>query len=175
LKGNGQSNSNSVKKFFLVFDPQFSEVPQFTSMTEKKNPEFYTFNTILDTVGGTPAVLLHRVVASRRDVKVYAKVEGFNPGGSVKDRIALTMVEQAEADGILRPGATIIEATSGNTGIDLAMVGRIKGYKVIIVLSEAISVERRKCLVCCLAGALGLNMDLASIHVIPCSYSYSRP
>jgi cysteine synthase len=108
---------------------------------------YNSYDNILGTVGGTPAVRLNRVVASRPDVTVYAKVEGFNPAGSVKDRIALRMVEQAESDGILVPGKVIIEATSGNTGIGLAMVGRVKGYRVIIVMSEAVSLERRKCLI----------------------------
>jgi cysteine synthase len=115
-------------------------------MSETTTPQFRAFDSILGTIGGTPAVRLNRVVSSRPDVTVYAKVEGFNPAGSVKERIALRMVEQAEADGILKPGLTIIEATSGNTGIGLAMVGRVKGYKVLIVMSEAVSVERRRCL-----------------------------
>jgi cysteine synthase len=115
-------------------------------MSDTDIPEFRAFDSILDTIGGTPAVRLNRVVSSRPDVTVYAKVEGFNPTGSVKERIALRMIKQAEADGVLKPGVTIIEATSGNTGIGLAMVGRIKGYKVLIVMSEASSVERRRCL-----------------------------
>jgi cysteine synthase len=105
------------------------------------------FDTILGTVGGTPAVQLTRVTSSRPDVTVYAKLEGFNPTGSVKDRIALSMVEAAEADGRLKPGDTIIEATSGNTGIGLAMVARVKGYNVIFTMPESVSIERRKFLV----------------------------
>jgi cysteine synthase B len=113
------------------------------------------YDNILGTVGITPAVRLTKLVASRPDVQVYAKLEGFNPTGSVKDRIALSMVEQAEKDGVLKPGDTIIEATSGNTGIGLAMVGRVKGYRVILLLPEGVSVERRKFLV-----ALGAEIIL---------------
>jgi cysteine synthase len=103
-----------------------------------------SYNNVLGTIGYTPAVRLNRVTASRPDVAVYAKLEGFNPTGSVKDRIGLSMIEQAEADGLLKPGGTIIEATSGNTGIGLAMVARVKGYKVVFTMSENVSVERRK-------------------------------
>ncbi len=77
-------------------------------------------------------------------VRIYAKLEGFNPTGSIKDRIALKMIEQAEREGALQPGKTIIEPTSGNTGIGLAMIGTVKGYEVEIVMSEAVSIERRK-------------------------------
>jgi len=78
------------------------------------------------------------------NVTLYAKLEGFNPTGSIKDRIALKMIEQAESDGVLTKDKTIIEATSGNTGIGLAMIGSVKGYKVCIVMSEAVSIERQK-------------------------------
>jgi cysteine synthase len=105
------------------------------------------YDTILGTVGNTPAVKLNKLTASRPDVTVYAKLEGFNPTGSVKDRIALSMIEQAEAEGKLKVGDTIIEATSGNTGIGLAMVARVKGYHVIFTMSESVSIERRKFLV----------------------------
>jgi cysteine synthase len=108
---------------------------------------YSAYDTILGTVGGTPAVKLNRLTASRPDVTVYAKLEGFNPTGSVKDRIALSMIEQGEIDGVLKPGDTIIEATSGNTGIGMAMVARVKGYRVILTMSESVSVERRKFLV----------------------------
>ncbi len=101
------------------------------------------YNNILDTIGGTPLVRINRMNPNP-NVELLAKLEGFNPTGSIKDRIALKMIEQAEADGILTKGKTIIEATSGNTGIGLAMIGRIKGYKVEIVMSEAVSTERRK-------------------------------
>jgi cysteine synthase A len=96
----------------------------------------------LELIGGTPLVKLNRVVPSN-GANIYAKLESTNPGGSVKDRIALAMIEDAESKGLLKPGATIIEPTSGNTGIGLALVGAFKGYKVILVMSENMSMERR--------------------------------
>ncbi len=96
----------------------------------------------LQLVGLTPLVKLNNVVPTN-GANIYAKLECFNPGGSVKDRIAKAMVEDAEHRGILKPGSTIIEATSGNTGIGLAMVGAVKGYQVILVMSENMSAERR--------------------------------
>ncbi|MCM1036310.1 MAG: cysteine synthase family protein [Bacteroides sp.] len=97
---------------------------------------------ILETIGSTPLVRINRLNPNPA-VNIYAKLEGFNPTGSIKDRIALRMVEDAERRGVLRPGMTIIEPTSGNTGIGLAMVGVVKGYDVEIVMSEGVSVERR--------------------------------
>jgi len=96
----------------------------------------------LELVGSTPLVKLNNI-APKSGANIYAKLECFNPGGSVKDRIAKAMVEDAEDRGILKPGSTIIEATSGNTGIGLAMVGAVKGYQVILVMSENMSNERR--------------------------------
>lgn len=101
------------------------------------------YDNILDTIGHTPLVRINKL-NPKPHVLLYAKVEGFNPTGSIKDRIALKMVEQAEECGDLIPGKTIIEPTSGNTGIGLAMIGAVKGYSVAIVMSEAVSVERRK-------------------------------
>lgn len=101
------------------------------------------YNNILDTIGCTPLVKINRLNPNP-NVLMYAKVEGFNPTGSIKDRIALKMIEQAEECGDLSPGKTIIEPTSGNTGIGLAMIGAVKGYSVTIVMSEAVSIERRK-------------------------------
>jgi cysteine synthases len=101
------------------------------------------YDNILETIGHTPLVRINRL-NPKPHVALYAKLEGFNPTGSIKDRIALKMIEQAEACGSLVPGKTIIEPTSGNTGIGLAMIGAVKGYKVEIVMSEAVSVERRK-------------------------------
>ena len=98
---------------------------------------------ILQTIGATPIVKINRL-SPNPDVNIFAKVEGFNPTGSIKDRIAIKMIEEAERDGRLRPGKTIIEATSGNTGIGLAIVGIVKGYPVEIVMSSAVSIERRK-------------------------------
>ena len=96
----------------------------------------------LELVGSTPLVKLNNI-APKSGANIYAKLECFNPGGSVKDRIAKAMVEDAEDRGILKPGSTIIEATSGNTGIGLAMVGAVKGYQVTLVMSENMSAERR--------------------------------
>ena len=99
--------------------------------------------SILDLVGGTPLVRLNRV-APEGSAAIYGKLESMNPGGSVKDRIALAMIEDAERTGALRPGATIIEPTSGNTGIGLAMVAAVKGYRLILTMPEDMSVERRR-------------------------------
>ncbi|HIW52439.1 MAG TPA: cysteine synthase family protein [Candidatus Alistipes excrementipullorum] len=101
------------------------------------------YNNILETIGSTPMVRINKLL-SKPGVNIYAKLEGFNPTGSIKDRIAVKMVEKAEADGLLTPGKTIIEPTSGNTGIGLAIAGIVKGYPVEIVMSSAVSIERRK-------------------------------
>lgn len=101
------------------------------------------YDNILETIGSTPLVRINRL-NPKPHIPLYAKIEGFNPTGSIKDRIALKMVEQAEQSGALTPGKTIIEPTSGNTGIGLAMIGAIKGYSVEIVMSESVSIERRK-------------------------------
>ncbi|GAB1596485.1 cysteine synthase A [Lysobacter claricitrinus] len=100
------------------------------------------YDSILDTVGSTPIVRLHRLAP--KNVALYAKVESFNPGGSVKDRLALAIVLDAEQRGLLKPGDTIVEATSGNTGIALAMVAAARGYKFVAVMSDSFSIERRK-------------------------------
>jgi cysteine synthase B len=100
-------------------------------------------DNILETIGNTPLVRLNHLNDNPR-VTIHAKLEGYNPTGSIKDRIALKMIEQAEAEGRLVKGKTIIEPTSGNTGIGLAMIGAVKGYAVEIVMSEAVSIERRK-------------------------------
>jgi cysteine synthase B len=99
--------------------------------------------SVLELIGRTPMVRIRRLNPNPR-VTLFAKLEGFNPTGSIKDRIALKMIEQAEREGALHPGRTIIEPTSGNTGIGIAMIGAVKGYPVEIVMSEAVSVERRK-------------------------------
>jgi len=101
------------------------------------------YDNILETIGHTPLVRINRL-NPKPHIPLYAKIEGFNPTGSIKDRIALKMIEQAEECGALTPVKTIIEPTSGNTGIGLAMIGAVKGYSVAIVMSEAVSVERRK-------------------------------
>jgi cysteine synthase B len=100
---------------------------------------------ILETIGNTPMVRINRLCPNPQ-VNIYAKLEGVNPTGSIKDRIALRMIERAEREGVLSKGHTIIEPSSGNTGIGLAMVGIVKGYPVEIVMSSAVSVERRKIL-----------------------------
>jgi len=98
---------------------------------------------ILSLIGNTPLVRVNHLVKDG-DAEVWAKLEGFNPGGSVKDRIALAMIESAERSGALKPGGTIIEPTSGNTGIGLAMVASIKGYKLILTMPDTMSMERRQ-------------------------------
>ena len=99
-------------------------------------------DSILDTIGNTPIVKLHRLAPPHVDL--YVKSEAFNPGGSVKDRLALAIVLDAERKGLLKPGDTIVEATSGNTGIALAMVAAARGYRFVAIMSETFSVERRK-------------------------------
>lgn len=111
---------------------------------------------ILELIGNTPIVQINKLNPNP-DTTIYAKLEGNNPGGSIKDRISLKMIEQAEASGELKAGKTIIEPTSGNTGIGLAMVGVVKGYDVEIVMSEAVSSERRKIL-----KAFGAKITLTS-------------
>lgn len=100
-------------------------------------------NNILEAIGGTPLVRINKL-CSNPNVNIFAKVEGFNPTGSIKDRIAIQMIEQAEKEGKLKHGKVIIEPTSGNTGIGLAIAGIVKGYQVEIVMSSAVSIERRK-------------------------------
>jgi cysteine synthase A len=102
----------------------------------------HTHDSILDTVGGTPVVRINRLAPE--GVALFAKLEMFNPLGSVKDRLALGLIEAAERDGTLRPGQTVVEATSGNTGIGLAMVCAVKGYPLVVTMAESFSVERRR-------------------------------
>ena len=109
------------------------------------------YNNVLDLIGNTPLISLEETTG----MKIYAKAEFLNPGGSIKDRIALGMIEEAEKDGRLRPGMTIIEPTSGNTGIGLALCGVRKGYRVIIVMPENMSEERKK-----IIQALGAELVL---------------
>ncbi len=100
------------------------------------------YDSILDTVGDTPSIRINRIAPS--NVTVYVKFEAFNPASSVKDRLALNIIEAAERDGSLKPGQTVVEATSGNTGIGLAMVCAAKGYPLVVTMADSFSVERRK-------------------------------
>lgn len=100
------------------------------------------FDSVLDTVGDTPVIRINRIAPSH--VNMFVKFEAFNPAGSVKDRLALNIIEAAERDGRLTPGQTVVEATSGNTGIGLAMVCAAKGYPLVVTMAESFSVERRK-------------------------------
>ena len=110
-------------------------------------------SNILDTIGRTPHIRMQRLFGA--DAQVWIKSERSNPGGSVKDRIALAMVEDAERGGLLQPGGTIIEPTSGNTGIGLAMVAAVKGYRLVLVMPDSMSVERRRLML-----AYGATFDL---------------
>ncbi len=110
-------------------------------------------NTILETIGRTPHVRIQRIFGP--DANVWVKCERANPGGSIKDRIALGMIEDAEKSGKLQPGGTIVEPTSGNTGVGLAMVAAVKGYKLILVMPDSMSVERRRLML-----AYGASFDL---------------
>lgn len=110
-------------------------------------------NTILETIGNTPHLRINKLFGNTHEV--WVKLERSNPGGSIKDRIALSMIEDAEAKGLLKQGSTIIEPTSGNTGIGLAIVAAVKGYKLILVMPESMSVERRR-----LMKAYGATFEL---------------
>ncbi|MEP2534346.1 cysteine synthase A [Shimia sp.] len=100
------------------------------------------YDSVLDVVGNTPVIRINRIAP--KNVNVYVKLEAANPGGSVKDRLALNIIEAAERDGRLKPGQTVVEATSGNTGIGLAMVCAAKGYPLVVIMAESFSVERRR-------------------------------
>ena len=110
-------------------------------------------DSILHTIGNTPHVRINRLFGT--EAKVWIKSERGNPGGSIKDRIALAMVEEAERSGALKPGGTIIEPTSGNTGVGLAMVAAVKGYKLVLVMPDSMSIERRRLML-----AYGASFDL---------------
>ena len=110
-------------------------------------------NTVLDTIGHTPHIRIQRLFGDTH--QVWIKSERTNPGGSIKDRIALAMIEDAEKSGSLKPGGTIIEPTSGNTGVGLAMVAAVKGYKLVLVMPDSMSIERRRLML-----AYGASFDL---------------
>ena len=116
------------------------------------------YNNILQAIGHTPMIKINHLNPNK-DLNMYAKLEGFNPTGSIKDRIALRMIQQAEAEGCIQPGQIILEATSGNTGIGLAMIGAVKGYPVTIVMSETVSIERRR-----IIKAFGADIILTSAN-----------
>lgn len=111
-------------------------------------------DNVLDLIGSTPVVKL-RSLPSKEDATIWAKLESFNPGGSVKDRISLAMIAAAEQEGKIRPGTTIVEPTSGNTGVGLAMVCAVKGYRLILTMPETMSAERRA-----LLAAYGAELEL---------------
>jgi cysteine synthase len=111
------------------------------------------YNSIIENIGNTPHLKINRLFGN--EFEVWVKLEKANPGGSIKDRIALAMIEDAEEKGLLKNGTTIVEPTSGNTGIGLAMVAAVKGYKLILVMPESMSVERRK-----LMSAYGATFEL---------------
>ena len=111
-------------------------------MTRQTEGRGRLYGDVLDTIGNTPAIRINRLAPDH--VTMYIKAEAFNPGGSVKDRLALSIIEAAEASGALKPGQTVVEATSGNTGIGLAMVCAAKGYPLVITMIETFSVERRR-------------------------------
>lgn len=129
------------------------------------------YQNITELVGNTPIVKLNHLVPEGA-ADVYVKLEAFNPGSSVKDRIALAMIEQAETDGRIKPGDTIVEPTSGNTGIGLSWVGAAKGYKVIIVMPDTMSIERRKIIqaygaeLVLTPGSEGMKGAIAKAHEI---------
>src|SRR5512142_1479600 len=100
------------------------------------------FDSVLDTVGDTPCIRVNNLAP--KGVRMYVKAEAFNPAASVKDRLALNVIESAERNGTLKPGQTVVEATSGNTGIGLAMVCAQKGYPLVVVMAESFSIERRR-------------------------------
>ena len=111
------------------------------------------FNSVLETIGNTPHIRINKLFDNR--VTVYTKSERQNPGGSIKDRIGLAMIEDAERSGVLAPGGVIVEPTSGNTGIGLALAAAVKGYRLILVMPESMSIERRK-----IVAAYGAELDL---------------
>lgn len=140
----------------------------------------HIFNSVTELIGKTPIVKLNKMVPEGA-AEVFVKLEFFNPGGSVKDRIALNMIEQAELTGELLPGGTIIEPTSGNTGIGLAMVGAAKGYQVILVMPDTMSIERRKLMqaygaqLLLTPGANGMKGAIAKAQELAESKGYFMP
>ncbi|MCK4461933.1 MAG: PLP-dependent cysteine synthase family protein, partial [candidate division Zixibacteria bacterium] len=138
------------------------------------------FDNIADAVGRTPLVRINRLT-SPGSATLYAKLESFNPGGSVKDRIGVSMIEAAEKDGHLRPGITIVEPTSGNTGIALAMVAAAKGYRCVFTMPETMSVERRAILkmlgaeIILTPGSEGMKGAIAKANELAGQAGYFQP
>ena len=126
------------------------------------------YDNILETIGKTPLVRLHKVIDEAKGL-ILAKVEYFNPGGSVKDRIGLSIIEEAEREGRLKPGGTIVESTSGNTGMGLALVAAVKGYKTVFTLPDKISMEKIRLLRA--MGAEVIVTPTAVPHESPESYT----
>jgi cysteine synthase A len=136
--------------------------------------------TILEQIGNTPIVRLEKL-EEKGSAAIYAKVEAFNPGGSIKDRICLSMIEKAEADGCLKPGATVVEPTSGNTGIGLSMVCAVRGYKLILTMPDTMTVERRRLLTAYGAelvltpGAQGMRGAVQKAEELAAAHGYLMP
>ncbi|HEY6008354.1 MAG TPA: cysteine synthase A [Geobacteraceae bacterium] len=137
-------------------------------------------DTILEQIGNTPLVRLDKL-EEKGSAAIYAKVEAFNPGGSIKDRICLSMIEKAEADGCLKPGATVVEPTSGNTGIGLSMVCAVRGYKLILTMPDTMTVERRRLLTAYGAelvltpGAQGMRGAVQKAEELATAHGYLMP
>jgi cysteine synthase A len=138
------------------------------------------YNNILETIGRTPLVRINKLVG-KEDASLVAKLESFNPCGSVKDRIGLSMIEAAERDGLLKPGMTIVEPTSGNTGIALAMVAAVKGYRCVFTMPETMSLERRALLkflgaeIVLTEGAKGMRGAVEKAQELVDKFSYFQP
>src|SRR5512136_2174156 len=136
--------------------------------------------TILEQIGHTPMVRLEKL-EEKGYAAIYAKVEAFNPGGSIKDRICLAMIEKAEKDGCLKPGATVVEPTSGNTGIGLSMVCAVKGYKLVLTMPDTMSIERRRLLAAFGAelvltpGAQGMRGAVQKAEELADAHGYMMP
>jgi cysteine synthase A len=132
------------------------------------------YNNLVELVGNTPIVKLNRIAPEGSNV--YVKLESFNPGGSIKDRIAKNMIETAEAEGVLKPGDTIIEPTSGNTGVGLAFIGAVKGYDVILTMPDTMSLERRRLLkaygakLVLTPGSGGMKAAIAKVEELKAAY-----
>src|SRR5204863_2158184 len=123
--------------------PQQQQESIMTSLAARKTEgRGRLYDSVVDTIGNTPSIRLNRIAP--KHVRLYVKAEFFNPAGSVKDRLAISIIEEAERRGDLKPGQTVIEATSGNTGIGLAMVCAAKGYPLVVTMADSFSIERRK-------------------------------